>query len=95
MNLQTKEILAEMGDDTLETAHNLEVLLGYQIDAAYGTLNFGPRPEMHFYCSIIGPGFVICTSRHDDFKLALDRALEHEGVTPTMLRMKAELKGYS
>lgn len=95
MNLQTKEILAEMGGDILEIARNLELLYGYRIDAAYGTLMSWSSGE--FYYSIEGSYFNdmrVSFIGPDDFKQALNQALEYEGVTPTMLRMKAELRGY-
>jgi len=103
MNLQTREILAEMGDDVLETARNLEILLGYKVDVACASIpglksSFVPSSKLPYYwLSGPGPGFVkygvTSLAAPNEFTRALHEALEHEGLTPTKLRMKMELKG--
>ena len=103
MNLQTREILAEMGGSVLDTARNLEILLGYEVDVACASIpglksSVVPSSKNPYYfLSGPGPGFIkygaTSLAAPNEFTRALHEALEHEGLTPTMLRMKMELRG--
>lgn len=104
MNLQTKEILVEMGGDILDIARNLEILLGYEVDVACASIpglksSFVSLSKLPYYwLSGPGPGFVkygvTSLVAPNEFTHALHQALEYEGLTPTSLKMKLELKGY-